>query len=227
MLHRREAIKVGHSYCLTITGNCCGDAFIDDACYQFYLLRMLNSLHIFKLQLHAYLLLPNTIYLLLSPECQYGLTGLLDHCNKSYTGYFRSRFQRDSSPLSKQYTLSLVQGHELSLDCQKFVERRVLDLGVREHAGAYRWSSYCINSFGARSRYLMPLPAQTSFLKEGPDPYRRYRDFVAEPFPRGYLDYLNHRIESSQPISKRSIELPSKFVARRQTVQWQSENLMI
>ena len=57
----------GQTYLIYVTGKTCSDSFFDEAGYNYYLVRLLNSVNNFHVKLHAYSLLSKEIYLLLTP----------------------------------------------------------------------------------------------------------------------------------------------------------------
>lgn len=188
----------GQTYVIYQRAINCGDAFYDNACYRFYLLRLLNSLRQCQVRLHAYCLLANEITLLLTPDTPFGISSLLRSVNSQYRRYYQQRFERMFDVWAGPRKSSLVQGHALILDCQKYIERLPIDLNIEQHPGAYEWSSYCANAFGIRYPHLTRHSGLEEFLEIPDQPFRAYRDFIARPFSKAYRDYLNSRLQSGQ-----------------------------
>lgn len=176
-----------------------GDAFYDNACYRFYLVRFLNSLRQCHVRLHAYCLLANEITLLLTPDTPFAISSLLRSVNSQYRRYYQQRFERDIDVWAGSKKYSLIQGHALVVDCQKYIERLPLDRGIEQHPGAHAWSSYCANAFGIRYSHITRHSGLEAFLGIPDQPFRAYRDFIARPFSKAYLDYLSNRLQSGQP----------------------------
>ena len=192
----------GETYLVSLDSRIAGDGFGDDACYKFYLLRLFNCLNVFQVKLHAYLLLPNEVSLLVTPGSPFCLKNLLRTINRSYSEYFNVRFGRAVKVWSNTPRSSLAQEATLALQCQKYIERRPLTDSQLDHPGIYRWSSYCANAFGGDFRYLKPLDAYKVFISETNNPYKAYRDYIATPFKQEFHLYLQRRIESGAPIIK-------------------------
>lgn len=204
----------GETYLVSLDSRIAGDGFCDDACYKFYLLRLFNCLNQFQIKLHAYLLLPNEVSLLVTPGSPFCLGNLIRTINRSYSEYFNVRFGRAVNVWSATLRSSLVQEGTLALQCQKYIERRPLTDSQLIHPGIYRWSSYCANAFGGDFRYLKPLDAYKAFIIEATNPYKAYREYIATPFKREFDLYLRRRIESGAPITKtgrRSRTLANKY----------------
>ena len=189
----------GQTYVVIQRAANCGDAFYDNACYRFYLVRLLNSVRQCQVRLHAYCLLANEVILLLTPDTPFAISSLLQSVNSQYRRYYQQRFERDVDVWAGSRKSSLIQGQALIVDCQKYIERLPIDHGITEHAGEHEWSSYCANAFGIRYPNVARHPGVDAFLKIPDRPFRAYRDFIARPFTRAYRDYLQRKLQSGQP----------------------------
>lgn len=171
-----------------------GAAFFDEACYDFYQLRLFNCLRIFQVHLHAYVLLPREAWLLLTPVRPRNMSSLVDHVNNSYSEYFNERFERDADVFRSQPLPAIIDSAKLFMDCQKLIERWPLASGAVEHPGLYRWSSYSANAFGGRPRHLTRHRFFEQFIDDTESPMERYREFIAEPFETAQLAELEQRL---------------------------------
>ena len=215
MVQNTQKISAGQTYCVYLKGKACGGAFLDKYCHRFFILRLFNGLKPFQVELHSYTLLANEVYLLVTPTSSTGLDCLIRSVRNSYTKYFQERYERESSPLAKSMSVSRVVGSQLILDCQKYIERRVLDTGIRQHAGAYEWSSYSANSFGCRSGFVSPHVTFVNYLKERELPYKHYREYISTPFIRNYLSFIDSKVRSGKDLTRRRVPLTSPVVKKR------------
>ena len=171
-----------------------GAALFDEACYDYYQLRMLNCLKVYQVQLHAYVLLPGEAWLLLTPGSPKSMYSMLDFINDCYSEYFNERFERNVAVFQGRPYLAIIDSANLFLDCQKMIERWPLTSGAVDHAGLYRWSSYSSNAFGGRPRYLTRHRFFEQFIAETESPMEQYREFIAAPFEEDYLAELGRRL---------------------------------
>jgi len=215
MVQNTQKIRAGQTYCVYLKGKACGGAFLDKYCHRFFILRLFNGLKPFQVELHSYTLLANEVYLLVTPTSSTGLDCLIRSVRNSYTKYFQERYERESSPLAKSMSVSRVVGSQLILDCQKYIERRVLDTGIRQHAGAYEWSSYSANSFGCRSGFVSPHVTFVNYLKERESPYKHYREYISTPFMGNYLSFIDSKVRSGKDLTRRRVPLTSPIVKKR------------
>lgn len=205
----------GQTYLIYVTGKTCSDSFFDEAGYNYYLVRLLNSVNNFHVKLHAYSLLSKEIYLLLTPGIPNGLPRLLRSLNRSYSDYFNQRFERKSDVWSPHFSSSLIQGDPLILDCQKFVERIAMQSKRLSHPGIHHWSSYSANSFGGKSAFLVPHRALVTFLKNKSEPYKQYREFIAQPFSDAYEMYLLSRLKFGKKPARKDLPIATPMAHKQ------------
>lgn len=224
MATKTKAVTAGKTVCVYLRGSACSDAFIDDYCFRYFLLRLFNGLSPYQVELHAYAMFSNERFLLVTPRTSTGLNLLLNSVSESYNCYFDERFERTSSPMGHHVRISETGGEALTFDCQKYIERRALDNNIRQHAGAYQWSSYNANSFGCRSKYVKPHKAFSEYLKTGKNRFSNYRDFIAAPFNSNYLSYLDRQLRSGNPLAKRRKPENHPVTVRRKVFNQQRES---
>ena len=170
--HTRPTQFVAQHVCTNCTG------FFDSACYQFYLLRLFHSLPFYQVQLHAYLLLPDRIWLLLTPRTTKSVAALMSAVNKAYAEYFSIRFNRHPRQWRRTHSQRVLASSAEVLECQKLIERTPIELGLVGHAGAWRWSSYGLNAFGGDAGFLARHPVVVKFFRRYSDPGQHYRAYI-------------------------------------------------
>ncbi|MFK7863505.1 MAG: hypothetical protein AB8B95_04665 [Pseudohongiellaceae bacterium] len=227
MTAKPRTVTATKSYCVYFKGAACSDAFIDDFCLKYFQLRLCNGLQPYKVKLHAYALLANEGFLLVTPATSTGLGQLMKALSKDYNSYFSKRFERESSPIGNNFMVTPLDGDKLILDCQKYIERRVLDEGLRQHAGAYQWSSYTANSFGCRSNFVTPHLAFSDYLHQLSNPYKAYREFIAQPFVDNYLAYIDRQVKSGKALAKVRSPVAKPVRVRRKVVKQYSQSIWL
>ena len=208
----------GMTYCVYVRGIASGGAFIDTYCRQHFLTRLINLLEPYQVKLHAFAILENEAFLLMTPQSGSGLTAVMNTTQKYFGEYYQTRFERDSVPLSKTILASEVKGYDFTLDCQKLIERLEVDTGLSKDVGLLKCSSYSSNAFGCRPEYLCPHRYCLRFLAENRFAYSKYRDFISTPLADAYRAYLLARIKSGQPIAKKRSSQP--IIAMKKLKRW-------
>ena len=190
----------GRTYFASIKQKTFGTGFFDDACKEFYLCRLLNCQSAFQVQIHAYLLMEQDILLTFTPFTPSGFDSFARFLNGSYSRYYLIRFERRVLAWQKEPLVCRLPAGKLVLDCQKFIERYVLDYSDEHHPGGYGYSSYCANAFSCKPRHLKQHRAFRQFLSIEANGLQRYRDFIAKPFRKEYELFLKSRLLSGQPL---------------------------
>ena len=159
-----------------------GPAFFDDTCLNYFQLRLLNSLKVYHVRLHAYVLLPDEAWLLCSPELPKSLLSMLEYVNGCYSEYFNERFGRSTAVFPSRPHQAIIDSAQLLLDCQRLIESWPLAGAGVSHAGRYPWSSYAFNAFGGKSRFLSRHRFFRDYIATTDQALQRYRESIATPF---------------------------------------------
>jgi hypothetical protein len=197
----------GKTYFAVIKQRTFGTGFFDDACKEYYLSRLLLCQNAYQVQLHAYLLMEKELFLIFTPLTPSGFDSFARFLNGSYSGYYFIRFARSVSVWQSVALVCRLPSDSLVLDCQKFVERYVLDISSEGHPGEYGYSSYCANAFTYKPSFLKRHRAVRQFINFDANGLQRYRDFVAKPFPEEYERFLRSRLLYGQPLLPRKASL--------------------
>ncbi|NKB34569.1 MAG: hypothetical protein GKR91_15865 [Pseudomonadales bacterium] len=203
MANQSNLLIAGQTYLVYLSNANCSKGFFDDSCKRYYQTKLLNSLKTYQVKLHSFTILDNEVFLLGTPFSPTGFTALVNYLNRAYTEYYNSRFERNIASWNGQTKTSLVQGYQLVLDCQKYIERSCLQENRLGNPGMYEFSSHCLNCFGGKSNYMIYHPAFSELIANTANPFLSYREFVATPFPHAYQMYLDKKLKHGQPLAKR------------------------
>lgn len=96
----------------------------------------------FAVAIHAYLLLPEEINLLLTPSDQEGLGRMMQWLGRYYVPWFNRKYKRSGTLWGSRYKATVVDAQSHFLDCCLYMEMRPVLVGAAADPGDYRWSSY-------------------------------------------------------------------------------------
>jgi len=193
-------LVTARAYFAVIKQGATGTGFFDDACKEFYLRRLLSCQNAYRVQLHAYILLEEELFLLFTPMTPSGFDSFIRFLNRSYSNYYSIRFARTVKAWRDEPSICLLPSDKLILDCQKFVERYVIDSEREVHPGRYRYSSYCANAFALNPNGLKRHRVFVRFMAEESGCLQEYRKFIATPFRIEYQLFLRGRLLSGRPL---------------------------
>jgi len=123
--------------------------FIDDKDRYRFLAYLSDSLEIYQVVLHAYILMTNHFHLLIQTK-KANCSEFMRHFNIRYTGWFNWRYNRDGNLYQGRYKAYLIDADSyllevsryLHLNCVRVKKLRKLDYRAQwQYVKGYRWSS--------------------------------------------------------------------------------------
>lgn len=177
-LHSLNLHQAGTTYFVVQNEDTIAGCFFDNACCHYYISRLLNSLKTYRVNLHAYCVLPNRVLFLFTPETPTGIHRLIGAVMSQYREYYKHRFERSAEKLGRNIKSLPLDAGQSILQCQISIEQQPLIEGLSEHAAMYPWSSYSSNGFGVRDRHLRHHREFDQFLRNTPQPHEHYHKLV-------------------------------------------------
>jgi len=204
----------GHPYFVLLQANNGAVCFHDEPCYQQYLTRLLHSLSAYQVKLHAYVLLPSEVQMLLTPATPRAVSSMMKVVNSAYAHYFNVRFDHCGYPWRGRFRSTVMLPSEDVLECQKYIELAPVRENLVQHPGIYHWSSYCLNAFGYRGAKIVPHEQFQNFDRKAVNRFARYREFLAERFTANHYELLDRKYRS-KPSGYHATGMPLVRVIKR------------
>lgn len=132
----------GHPHHVIQRGNNRQIIFSDAAdCERF--LEVLGDLaHAHAVAVHAYVLMPNHVHLLLTPAEGPSLSLLMQALGRQYVRWFNRRHNRTGTLWEGRFRASVVESDRYLLACSKYIEMNPVRAGLVSDPAQYRWSSH-------------------------------------------------------------------------------------
>lgn len=170
----------GQVHFITLQGHAAGDVFLDEEDRLRWLGWMGEYARAEGVALHAYVLLPNRVRLLATPETDTGVPRWVQAMGRRYGRHFNATHGRRGTLWEGRYRSTLIQAAWYLLPAMVFMDLEPVREGLAAHARDYRWSSH--NHFAGilPDRLIVP-PAEYWAL--GNTPFAReaaYADLVRE-----------------------------------------------
>lgn len=159
MARRPRLLLPGQLHHVLLRGNNDQPVFIDDedrhACRQV----LGQAAEANGLVLHAWLLLPSRIHLLVTPRTAEALPRVMQALGRQYVRLFNARHRRSGTLWEGRFRSSLVEGARFGLACQQYLEYLPVQLGLVGLPDDHPWSS-CRHHLGLLHEHgLQPQPA--------------------------------------------------------------------
>lgn len=191
-------------------GNNRQTCFLHESDYRLYLRLLTSACRRHLCALHAYVLMPNHVHVLLTPEIHDGVSLVVRDVGRDYVRSFNKVHQRTGTLWEGRFKSSLVDADSYCLACYRYIELNPVRAGIVRHPAEYPWSSYRANADGAPSSLLT---AHSSWLAlAATDNARRhaYRAMFQEALDPHQVETLRYGLRKGLPAGcdsfKRRIE---------------------
>lgn len=116
--------------------------FRDLADHTAFLNRLKDAARQFKVAIHAYVLMPTHLHLLLTPSDSEGLGKMMQWIGRSYVPYFNQKYARTGTLWQGRYKATVIDPERYFMTCSAYIELNPVRGGIARAAGEYPWSSY-------------------------------------------------------------------------------------
>ncbi len=146
---------------------------------------------------HAYVLMPNHVHLLASPQSANAPAGMMKRLGQRYVQFINRKYGRVGTLWQGRYHSSLVDTERYFLACQRYIELNPVRAGLVEHPVAYDWSSYRVHAHGKKSGIVVPHEIYNGLGSEPIERASCYRALFNEAIPQPFLDQFRQATNSN------------------------------
>jgi len=114
----------------------------DDADRERLLALLGEQAVVFKVAIHAYVIMDNHLHLLATPETDEGLPKLMQAVGRSYVRYFNLRHQRTGTLWEGRYRSNLIESERYLLACMVYIDLNPVRAGMVTQPADFKWSSH-------------------------------------------------------------------------------------
>ncbi len=206
----------GHLHHLVARGHNEQPIAIDDADFQTFLSALRESAQQSGVAIHAYVLLPNRIQLLVTPAETGSLGKMMQAIGRHYVPYFNARHRRSGGLWEGRFRATVLESDAYFIPCAQLIEQQALQMGLVGDVSAYPWSSHAHHAGSRRESWITDHPAywalgNTPFDREAA--YQRLSETPVHPALVAEIESATHK---SWPLGsdafRRSL---GKLTARR------------
>lgn len=179
-----------HPQHVIVRGNNGANIFQAKADYEYYLLQLGQACRKHQCDLHAYVLMPNHVHLLLTPRLEQSIGKAMQMIGRYYVQYFNHTYERSGTLWEGRYKATLVDAENFMLPCMRYIELNPVRANLVDDPAAYTWSSYGANALGKNAQLITPAP---QYLALGESPQARqsaYRALFEAELPSHVIDTI-------------------------------------
>ncbi|MEC5384561.1 transposase [Uliginosibacterium sp. H3] len=189
--------------------------FSDEADYACYRDFLRNAAREVGLPVHAYVLMPNHVHLLVAAGEEGAAGSLMQRLGRRYVRYFNDRHGRTGTLWEGRYRSTVIEPKQYVLACYRYIELNPVRSGLVTAAEHYPWSS-CRHHFGLTSEPL--VTDHERYWALGNTPFERqatYRAMLEAGEPNDELTAIRYAAHRGWMLGES--DLVSEASANRRT----------
>lgn len=226
MARHPRLVVPGHAHHVLQRGVAGQPIFRDEEDHTVFIAWLKNSAKRFGVGIHAYVLLPEAVQLLVTPREEEGLGRMMQWVGRQYVPWFNRKYQRAGALWSGRFRATVMDAATYLIPCSLFVERMPVVLGLTDDATQYRWSSCSHHANGVGDPLVTDHPlywslgntpfdreaAYRALLGGATDAFdRKLREATGKPWALGsdqFVEKLEKQV--SRPVAPRPRGRPPK-----------------
>ena len=174
---RRARLKVaGFPHHVLQRGNNGAPCFFVEQDYRFYLQCLRESAARYSCAIHAYVLMPNHVHLLVSPSTENGLSPMMRLLGSRYVLYVNRARGRTGTLWEGRFKSNLIDSERYLLCCHHYIEANPVRKMIVANPGDYAWSSYRHHALGIADSVVKDHPIYLQLGPTAAERQRTYRD---------------------------------------------------
>jgi len=181
-------------------GNNREPCFFAEADYLAYLHWLERAADMYRVALHAYVLMPNHVHLLATPAMEGGISRMMQYLGRHYVQHINRTYRRSGTLWERRFLASLVDSECCLLSIYRYIESNPVRAGMVALPEEYRWSSAKAHVAPNGATFLAD---HDKYLRLGDTPRQRaqaYLESSRTPLEEEVLAEIRHAIRRGVPL---------------------------
>ncbi len=140
--------------------------------------------------IHAYVLMPNHVHLLLTPKNKDSVPRMMQSLGRRYVRYVNDAYGRSGTLWEGRYRAAPVDAGEYFFSCCRYIESNPVRARLTKHPRDYRWSSYRAHALGADDDLVGSHPLFRRLGRNVAEQRKKYRALLRGKADAGFVDAL-------------------------------------
>ena len=179
---RRARLSVaGNPHHVVHRGNNRSRCFFSERDYRFYLCCIQEEAERHHCAVHAYVLNPDHVHLLVTPDTADALSLMMRSLGSRYVQYVNHVHRRTGTLWEGRFRSSVIDSKRYLLTCYRYIELDPIRLGLVTDPGNYPWSSYDCHALGVANAMVRDHPIYLGLGATREERARAYRELFRRP----------------------------------------------
>ena len=157
----------------------------------------------FACDVHAYVLMPNHVHVLLTPQDAEGMSSLMKHVGQRYAQRFNRVYGRTGTLFEGRFKSCLVHDASYLFTCQRYVELNPVRARMVENPWDYQWTSYRFNAGREPSTLLKRHKLYQELGATDEERAAAYRELFRDPLGDDELDQIRTAVNGGFALGTR------------------------
>ena len=190
----------GHLHHVIARGNNDQTIAADDADFRHFLHWLRESAQQANVAIHAYVLLPNRVQLLVTPAEAEGLGKMMQAIGRHYVPYFNARHGRSGSLWEGRFRATVLEASAYFIPCAQLIEQQPVAAGLVSDLAAYPWSSHAHHVGIRREAWITDHPAYWALGNTPFDREAAYKQLADSALPAAVMTEIESATHKSWPL---------------------------
>lgn len=164
--------------------------FHSDGDFLFFIHCLHEAFALAKVRMHAYVLMPNHVHLLMTPDEPGAASRFMQSAVRRYAGYFNRRHARSGTMWEGRFHSTSIQEDRYLFACHRYMDMNPVRAGIAQRPGQYRWCSFLHHAGGQPDSLVTPHPLIESLGRTEAARHGAYRALFEVPLDAEVMDAI-------------------------------------
>lgn len=183
--------------------------FNGEADRLFFLHCLRAAAHREAVRIHAYVLMPNHVHLLMSPEEPDGLSRFMQSAARRYVGYFNGRYRRTGTLWEGRFHSTVIQDERYLFACHRYIDLNPVRWGLVATPMEHPWSSHPHYAEGRPDSLLSPHELVQAMATTPEARPSAYGQLFEAPQPEEEIEAIREATRTGRALGGRSERRPT------------------
>ena len=164
--------------------------FHNAALYRLYRDWLMDAAQTYGVEVHAYVLMPNHLHLLLTPATAESLPRMMQSLGRRHVRFVNATKKRTGTLWDGRYRATPIDSDEYFLMCSLYIEQNPIRAGLAAHPRDYPWSSYGANAHGKPAPIVAGHAQYSALGRNAEARQKAYRELFRTKLDPGFIQAL-------------------------------------